>query len=344
MRPIAHAAGDVGDTMAAMTLPPGPVVLDAATVRGLVPLSAVLEPTRRALIAHACGQVSQPAPWHLDVAGGAVPGEVHVKGAWRRGAATYAVKLATGFPGNADLGVSTSSGLSIVGDAETGVPRLICLDGGWLTDARTAAAGALATDALALPGAVHLAIVGAGVQARLQVEALGLLRHIASIHVCVRDASRAASWVSELTAGAAASGLGAVTVGSVADGIPDGVTAVVTTTPAHAPVVSRVPPGCQVTAIGSDGPGKRELGVELVLGADLFAADDLDQSRRLGELQGCPRPAVTLGDILDGAHPGRSTLPSGAVTVCDLTGIGAQDAAMGELVIERYGRARRTDD
>ncbi|MGZ4109316.1 MAG: ornithine cyclodeaminase family protein, partial [Actinomycetota bacterium] len=99
-------------------------------------------------------------------------------------------------------------------------------------------------------------------------------------------------------------------------------------------------PGMHVTAVGSDGPAKRELEVDVLARADLVVVDSRDQCVRLGELHHAvdagvvkAEDAVELGDIAGGRAKGRTS--DDQLTVCDLTGVGVQDVAAAALVLER---------
>ena len=101
-----------------------------------------------------------------------------------------------------------------------------------------------------------------------------------------------------------------------------------------------IAPGTHITAVGSDGAGKRELDPELLRRADVLAVDSLDQGRRLGELQhalDAADRAVELGTICAGGAPGRTS--STQLTVCDLTGVGVQDVAAANEVLANAGNA-----
>ena len=74
--------------------------------------------------------------------------------------------------------------------ATTGVPQSVLLDNGYLTNLRTAAAGAVAARHLSRPDSRHIGILGAGVQARLQLEAIRLVRDVDSVKVWSRDPTR----------------------------------------------------------------------------------------------------------------------------------------------------------
>ncbi|MCP2336394.1 ornithine cyclodeaminase family protein [Actinomadura rupiterrae] len=303
---------------------PTPIVLTEERVRALLPLPAAIEVTRDALVAHAAGRVTQPDPWHLEIP--EARGEVHIKGAYVHGSGYYAAKLATGFYGNGARGLPVSSGLSVVADAVTGFPVVIALDGGYLTDARTAAAGALATAALARPDAEVVALAGPGIIGELTAEALLSLRNPAELRIYGPTPERARAAAGRLSA------IGGWTVTAVpgARQAIEGADIVITATPTRAPHIDGawLAPGAHVTALGADMTGKRELMPSVLERAGVIAADDVAQSRAVGELQYAPGlPAVALGDVLAARVPGR-TDPS-QITVADLTGLGAEDAAVG---------------
>jgi ornithine cyclodeaminase len=98
-------------------------------------------------------------------------------------------------------------------------------------------------------------------------------------------------------------------------------------------------PGVHVTAVGSDAESKQEIAGDAVVAAEGFFCDSIAQSRRLGELRGAieagydPEGAVELGNVISGDAPGRSD--GSSVTICDLTGTGAQDTAIASLAVER---------
>src|SRR2546421_11519599 len=122
-------------------------------------MAEAIAAVREAFAAADRGGAVMPAPFgmYLPDAGG----EVHVKGAYLPGAPVFAVKTATGFSRNAGLGLPVSGGMTLVHDAMTGTLRMLIADGGLLTELRTAAAGAVAADPLAPPGARAAAGVGA---------------------------------------------------------------------------------------------------------------------------------------------------------------------------------------
>ena len=262
-------------------------------------------------------------------------GEIDIKSAYLPGFDGIAVKVSAGFFNNPSLGLPSLGGLMLVFDATTGVPGAALFDNGYLTDVRTALAGAVAAKHLARPDASVVGVLGAGVQARLQVEALQLVRPVDRVVVWARREAAAAALAQTLSDEL---GLEAVAVDTPAEVVTEG-GIVVTTTPSTEPLLSAadLKPGLHVTAVGSDAEHKQELSADVVAAADLFVCDAQAQSARLGELRaaleaGLDINAVELGLVIDG-QAGRANVEQ--VTVCDLTGTGAQDTAIASLTIQR---------
>lgn len=264
-------------------------------------------------------------------------GEIDVKAAYLPGYDGIAIKVSSGFFDNPQRGLPSLGGLMVVLDAETGVPRAALFDNGFLTDLRTALAGAVAADHLARADAASVAVLGAGVQARLQVEAVALVRSVDRVAVWARRRDRAEALADEL---GDALGVPARACVDPADAA-DAADILVTATPATAPLVepAMLRPGTHLTAVGSDAEHKQELAAEVLTVADRVVCDHVGQSSRLGELRAAiaagydPDEAVPLGAVIDGGAPGRTA--DDQVTVCDLTGTGAQDTAIATLALQR---------
>ena len=112
-----------------------------------------------------------------------VPGDCHVKAGHIGGSPCFAVKIATGFYANPRTGAPVNNGLMLVLSATTGAPLAVLADQGWLTAWRTAAAGALLSHALTPPDITRVAVLGTGLQARLQVQWLHALRPLTQVKV-----------------------------------------------------------------------------------------------------------------------------------------------------------------
>ncbi len=259
-------------------------------------------------------------------------GEVDVKTAYVPGMDLFAIKASPGFFDNPARGLPSLNGLMILFDSDTGIVRAVLLDNGYLTDLRTAAAGAVAARHLAPASPGTIGVIGAGTQAELQLQALALVRSFDRVLVWARDPARGEAYARRMT-----DRLGVtVAVAGSAEQCVRGSQVVITTTPARSPVVQAawLQPGQHITAMGSDSPDKNELDPAIVASADRFVCDRRSQSLAQGELRtavaagvvGEEFPADELGEIIIGNKPGRTD--EGMITVCDLTGTGVQDTAI----------------
>jgi ectoine utilization protein EutC len=291
-----------------------------------------------AFTALASGRVVMPTIMHM-----ALPeanGEVDVKTAWLPGLPSFAIKVSPGFFDNPTRGLPSLSGMMMLLSAETGRLEALHLDNGWLTDLRTAAAGAVAGRHLARADASVAGVLGAGTQARVQIEALKLVRPIERVLVWARDAQRAAAYADEM---ADRLGLDVLPVAS-AERLVLEADVVVTTTPARAPLVVAdwLHPGLHVSALGADAPDKNELHPAVLARADRLVCDSRAQCARQGELHHAlaayPDLEVTeLGEITAGRAPGRRS--DDEITVADLTGTGVQDTAIALLAYRKAAAA-----
>lgn len=291
----------------------------------------------QAFAALAGGAVVMPPILRLDIH--AHNGEVDVKTAYVPGLDSFAIKISPGFFDNPKLGLPSVNGLMVLFSAKTGLVEALLLDNGYLTDLRTAAAGAVAAKHLARAEARCAAIIGCGVQARLQLQALTLVRPIESARIWGRRPEAA-----EAAASALSESLGIpVTAAVHLEEAVTGADIVVTTTPSTEPLLQGewLDFGQHVTAMGSDAEHKNELAPSCISAADLYVADSLAQTRRLGELHhaiaaGLVSPDAdftTIGRIIAGTAQGRSNADQ--ITICDLTGTGVQDTAIATLARAR---------
>jgi ornithine cyclodeaminase len=311
-------------------------IVTEAELRGAVGLDPdTFRVTERAFGALSDGGVVMPPVMSMELA--AAHGEVDVKTAYIPGFDGFAIKVSPGFFDNPKLGLPSLNGLMILFSAQTGLVEAVFLDNGYLTDLRTAAAGAVAAHYLA-PDLVHTAgVIGTGVQARLQARAARMVRKFDRLLIWGRDTDKAHACADDL------SDLGCEI--RVVDHAADLVMAsqlVITTTPAREPVVKAawLHPELHITAMGSDQAGKNEIDPQALVQADLYVADRAPQARSLGELRAAleaglwgEETPVELGDVVRGRARGRRDATE--VTICDLTGTGAQDTAIATHVMAR---------
>ena len=233
-------------------------------------------------------------------------------------------KLVTLFPGNASTELPTHQGIIVLMRATNGEPIAV-LDGRLITEMRTAAVTAAATKLLADPSAHALAILGSGVQARAHARALRVVRHFDDIRVWSRTPSHAQALAAELTA----------TATSAEDAVR-GADVVVTVTNISQPVLhgAWLKPGALVNAVGAVGPANRELDDDAMRGSAVVVDSRAAALVESGDilLSGATIYAE-LGEVLAGNKP----KPSSGNTVFKSLGLGVEDLATAQLVIELIG-------
>jgi ornithine cyclodeaminase/alanine dehydrogenase-like protein (mu-crystallin family) len=217
-------------------------------------------------------------------------------------------------PRNPARGLDAHQGAVLLHDGETGQLRAL-LNASAITEIRTAAVSAVATRALARPGSRIVAILGGGVQARSHEHAM-----------------RAVLPEAEILAWKRADG-----------GTPEAVLGdadvVCTCTSAREPILERgwLKPGAHVNAVGSSVPSARELDAATVAEATLVVDRRESALNEAGDLLlagfGAERIAAELGEVLVGAHPGRTS--EDELTVFKSLGLGVEDLAAAELVVRK---------
>lgn len=312
------------------------VVTEAELRRAVALDGAAIDATEQAFVALSSGEVVMPPILSMAVAD--ANGEVDVKTAYIPGFDGIAVKISPGFFDNPKIGLPSINGLMVLLAARTGLVEAVFLDNGYLTNVRTAAAGAVAARYMA-PAEVDTAgVMGAGVQARLQIEAAHRVRPFRRVLVWGRESASA-----EVCAANLAASLG-IEARSEADPARLVVESqlVVTATPARAPILNAdwIHPRLHITAMGSDQSDKNEIDARAIVTADAYVCDRVSQCETLGEL----RSAIAAGLWKGGTPPELGAVARGDViarrheddvTICDLTGTGAQDTAIATYALAK---------
>lgn len=316
---------------------PAITLLNEADLRDCITLDhAAIDTVEQAFALLATAKVAMPPVLRLDVP--EHNGEVDVKTAYLPGIERFAIKVSPGFFDNPSLGLPSLNGMMMLLSARTGLLDALLLDNGYLTAVRTAAAGAVAARWLACEDSCA-ALIGSGEQARLQLQALRLVRPIERVQLWARDAAKAAALGDEL----GRDGHLQVAVCDSVDQAMHGADIAITCTPSREPLIHprHLKPGLHITAMGSDAEHKNEIAPQVVAQVERYVADRLGQTRLLGELHHALRAGVVkdesrfceLGQVIAGQQPGR--LSAAQITLCDLTGTGAQDTAIANLAFER---------
>ena len=304
-------------------------IIDEHDVRRLLPMGECIEVMAEALASLARGEVHNPLRFVVRPPDAAEPdGADAGLPRWRD--AALGLKTVVIAPGNAARNMDLHQGFVALFDGETGETRAL-LNAGGITAVRTAAVSAVATRLLARDDARTLAILGAGIQGKANLEAMR----------AVRDFDRVVAW--SRTPGRAAAELEDVEeVATVEEALRDA-DVVVTATSAPEPIVQRgwLKEGVHVNAVGSSIPTTRELDTETMRDAALFVdrrestvneAGDFLFPQREGAI-GPEHIRAEIGELLIGSAEGRRS--PGELTVFKSLGLAVEDLAAAEHVLRR---------
>jgi alanine dehydrogenase len=301
-------------------------------------LPETIQAVEKCLADFSSGKAVVPGVVNLDIED--YQGEVHVKSAHIKGERHYVIKIASGFYQNSLRGLPVGNGLVLLFEAETGLLECVLFDNGFITEMRTAAAGAVAAKYLAKRTLHKVGLVGSGSQARFQVKALLEVRRPEEVWVWSRSSDHVRAYIAEMSQ--IFPFVKFIPAKNCQEAVRES-DLIITATPSRSPVVkaSWLKEGVHITAMGSDGPDKQELEVDVLARADLIFCDSTSQCAKLGEIHhGLKRKVISekritgeIGDIILGRKAGREK--DSQITIADLTGIGAQDAATASLVYEK---------
>jgi ornithine cyclodeaminase/alanine dehydrogenase-like protein (mu-crystallin family) len=226
-------------------------------------------------------------------------------------------KLVTWYPNNE--GVPTHHAIVQLFRPETGEP-LVTMDATLITEMRTGAVSAVATDRLARPDAAVLAILGSGVQARSHLEALRMVRSFRDVRV----------W-SPKNASVFAARHGVRPVSSAEDAVR-GADVIVVATMSRVPVLSGawLSAGAHINAIGAVRPDWRELDDEAVTRARVFVESREAAGRESGDVIAARCIAAEIGEVIAGTARGRETADE--ITLFKSVGVAVEDVSTASLV------------
>ena len=307
------------------------LLLDPDAVAASADYPAVIDAVEAGFGAYARGDAQMPAKSYIDLP--QYDGDFRSMPAYidatAEGWEAAGVKWVNSHPGNPNRhDLPTVMGTMIYSDPETAFP-LALLDGTTLTRLRTGAAAAVATRYFTPEGVDSLGLVGAGVQAHAQLEAISTVRPIERVVIADRNETILVEFEAEFGARFD------VARGSIDEAAACDV--VSTTTPVRDPIVHAVGPDTHVNAMGADAAGKHEI-ADAVLKDATIVIDDYDQCTHSGEIN-VPWSAgvlddddiyAELGEVVAGqVDPVRE-----GVTVFDSTGLAIQDVAAAHVVYE----------
>jgi alanine dehydrogenase len=284
-------------------------------VRALLRMDELIPAMAGALRDLSLGKVQQPLRMVLPVA--EHEGFFAVMPAYR---GALGAKLVTFYPNN--QGVPTHHAMILLFHPETGEP-LVTMDGRLITEMRTAAVSAVATNLLARADAAVLAILGSGVQARSHLEALRHVRNFREVRVW--SPRHASKFASEFNVTAAASGEQAVR----------GADVIVVATSATTPVLMGewLSPGMHINAVGATRPTWRELNDGVLRDARIYVESRAAAMSESGDIIAASQIFAEIGEVVVDAKPGRAS--DEEITLFKSVGVAVEDIVAADLVYQR---------
>lgn len=305
-------------------------ILSESDVRAAIDMPAAIDAMRDAFSTLSGGDATVPVRLGLETEYGVslfMP--AYMKPSGQAGAKVVSVN-----PGNADMGLPVIHAVVLVLDPVTG-RALALMDGTWLTALRTGAIGGLAADLLAREDASVVALFGAGVQARTQLEAVRCVRDIREVRIVSPSGSSADQLASELE------GVDARRVDDPNDAIA-GADIVIGATSSSTPVFDghRVEAGTHVTGVGSFTTEMREVDTELIMRARVVVDQRDAILEEAGDIVGPIRDGAVdetvmsaeIGEILLGQADGRRDAEE--ITFFKSVGNAVQDLAVAARVLQ----------
>jgi ornithine cyclodeaminase len=308
--------------------------IDGEEVRARLTYARAIPVVRAAMIAFSAGQTRQLLRSIVPLADGrmfgVMPGAMGAE-------AAFGAKLISVFPDNFARGMPSHQGVVVLFDPQSGAPTCVA-DAREVTAIRTAAASAVATDALARPDASRLAVLGYGEQAETHLAAIAEVRRLDQVTIWGRSAERAQAFASRM---AAATGLAVTARPTVREAVADA-EIVCTVTGAAEPILEGawMAPGTHVNVVGSGFAGPAEVDSDLVV-RSRFIADSREGVLAQGAeflrakaagLVGDDHIAAEIGEVLAGLKEGRQSADQ--VTVYKSLGHIVQDLASVQALMD----------
>ena len=308
--------------------------LNRKEVESLLDMKGTLKVVEEAFRQHGLKKVQMPAKLYLYFTNH--NGDLRTMPAYLEEQDIAGVKIVNVHPDNPKKGIPTVMALVILNSTETGAP-LAVMDGTYLTDMRTGAAGGAAVKYLARKNSKTVGFVGTGNQARSQLMAINEIIDIHEIKATSTSQKQTLAFKDDMELRIECEITPKNTIKEVCD-----CDILVTTTPSREPIVMNewIPDGTHINAIGADAPGKEELD-PLIMKRAKVIVDDIQQASHSGEVN-VPISkgllSVTdifgeLGEIITGRMKAR--MNDSDITVFDSTGLAIQDVATADMVYRK---------
>ncbi len=315
-----------------------PVFLTDSKIRELITIPEALRISEQAFKAHGQNKVQMPAKIYLHLDN--YRGDFRAMPAYLEKPQACGIKWVNVHPENKKHGLPSVMALIILNDPKTGLP-LAVLEGTFITNLRTGAAGGIAAKYLARKDSSRIALIGCGAQAQTQLMALNEIFNIKTVFIydCIKNQTAIFSRKTRHL------GLKMTVSGNIQDCVREA-DVVVTTTPSRRPILKAqwINKGTHINAIGADAPGKEELEAALLKRAKVVV-DDITQACHSGEINVPIARGIfkskdihaSLGEIIAGKKKGRASPEE--ITIFDSTGLAILDIAAADYVYRKNRKA-----
>ena len=305
-------------------------IVDLSKIKSILPKVDLINEIEKGFVAYSNGEVVVPPVGELSF--DSPPGDVHIKYGYIKNDDIYVIKIASGFYKNSEFDLPTGNGMIMVFDQKNGQPIAVLNDECYLTDVRTAIAGAICAKYFAPKNINRIGIIGTGVQARMQLRYLKGVVDCNDALVWGRNSDSLDIYENDME-----SSEFAISTTINLDEVINDCQLIVTCTPSEMPLINSVNEGTHITAMGSDTVQKQELDSNILLKADLVISDSRSQSIDRGEIHHALKDGlgmnsvVELGEVISNKINGRTS--DKQITVADLTGVAVQDIQIAKAVL-----------
>jgi ornithine cyclodeaminase len=310
------------------------ITLELEKIKKLVTMKDLFEPIRQSFIDYSSGKVIASPVNLIHFNDNA---DAHIKIAAIKDYDYFSIKVATMFPQNSTKNLSVNDGAIFIFDAKTGIFIATLKDKGYLTDLRTAVAGALITNEVANKNSNTVSIVGTGSQAYYQVLAINELRNIETLTIFGRNIINTEKLKIKIED--ELPNLKITIVKSVEEAIKNSEIIITTTSSTTAFIKSNwLNPNHHVTAIGADDTLKKELHAKCFENAESIYVDSTELNKKYGELKEVfeQNPLILNKTQEFGYLFLNNQNSKKGLTIAKLVGLGIQDLATANVVMKNY--------
>ncbi len=312
------------------------ITIELDEIKKLVTLKDLFEPVRQSFIDYSSGKVIASPVNLLHFGKNA---DAHIKIAAIEGYDYFTIKVATMFPQNSMKNVPVNNGAIFIFEADTGAFTATLIDKGYLTDLRTAVAGATITHEVAKKNADTVSIIGTGFQAYYQVIALHQLRPIKKLTINGRNLVKAAELKNKIEN--AILDIKIIVASTIEEAVKSS-EIIITTTSSTTPIIMSkwLTYGQHITAMGADDTFKKELDIECFEKANRIFIDSIELNKKYGEFKDVflqypliMNKAFEFGQFFS---KDKNANHEKEITIAKLVGLGVQDLAAATVVMSKY--------